>query len=184
MRGVRQRRVVLGVRFPRSRETAVLGKTLERVVPDSVEQVVARVRAPERDGHDRLVDEGAEQLDDGHLVEPVLAAGGDERRRGRTTAVHRDLVEQRLLVRVQEVVAPLDERRERGTAGVRCRPVAEQLQAAPDEGEDLRKTEHVHPRGCELDREREAVHETADLGGEQRRRPSARSPAAPRARGR
>ena len=90
----------------------------------------------------------------------------DERSERRTASVHRDMVEQRLLVRVQEVVAPLDERREGGAAGVRRRLIAEQLQAPRDEGEDLRKTEHVDPRGGELDREREAVHETADLGGE------------------
>jgi hypothetical protein len=76
------------------------------------------------------------------------------------------MVEQRLLVRVQEVIAPLDECREGGAPGVRRRLIAEQLQAARDEGEDLRKAEHVDPRGGELDREREAVHEPADLGSE------------------
>ena len=157
---------MLRVRFPRSHEAAAFGKAVERIVPNRVEQVVARVGARERDGDDGLVDERAEQLDHCHLVEAVVGACLDECGERRTASVHRDMVEQRLLVRVQEVVAPLDERREGGAAGIGGRPIAEQLQAPRDEGEDLRETEHVDPRGGELDREREAVHETADLGGE------------------
>ena len=101
-----------------------------------------------------LVDERAEQLDHRHLVEPVVGARGDERAERRTASVHRDMVEQGLLVRMQEVVAPLDERPERGTARIGGRPIVEELQAAPDEGEDLREPEHVDPRSGELDRER------------------------------
>ena len=78
-RCVGERREVLGVRPPGGGETAALGKTLERVVPHRVEQVVARVGARERDGEDRLVDQHAEQLDHGRLVQPVLAVDGDER---------------------------------------------------------------------------------------------------------
>ena len=66
----------------------------------------------------------AEQLDHGHLVEPVVGARRDECGERRTASVDRDLVEQGLLVRVQEVVAPLDERPERGAAGVRGRLIA------------------------------------------------------------
>ena len=164
--GVRQRGEVLRVRFPGSREAAAFGKALERIVPHRVEQVVACVGARERDRDDRLVDERAEQLDHRHLVEPVLGARGHERGERRTASMNRNVVEQGLLVRMQEVVAPLDEGPERGPARIGGRPIVEELQAPPDEREELREPEHVDPRGGELDREREAVDETADLGGE------------------
>ena len=135
-------------------QPAALGKTLERVVAHRVEQVVARVGARERDRDDGLVDERPEQLDHGHLVETVVGARRDECGERRTASVHRDMVEQGLLVRMQEVVAPFDECPERGTARIRGRPLVEELEAAPDEGEELREPEHVDPRSGELDRER------------------------------
>ena len=42
----------------------------------------------------------------------------------------------------------------------------EELEAPLDQGEELREPEHVDARSGEFDREREAVDETADLGGE------------------
>ena len=96
----------------------------------------------------------AEQLDHGHLVETVVGAGRDERGERRTASVHRDLVEQGLLVRMQEVVAPLDECPERGAGRVGGGLIVEQLEAASDEGEDLGETQHIDPRSGELDRER------------------------------
>ena len=154
------------MRLPRSHEAAAFGKALECVIPNRVEHVVAGVGARKRDGDDGLVDERAEQLHHRHLIESVVGARLDERTERRTASVHRDVVEQRLFVRMQEVVAPLDERREGGAPGVRRRLIAEQLKAAADEGEDLCEPEHVYPRSSELDRERDAVHETADLGSD------------------
>ena len=81
-------------------------------------------------------------------------------------SMNRNVVEQGLLVRMEKVVAPLDERPECGTARIGRRPIVEELQAPPDECEELREPEHVDPRGGELDREREAVDESADLRGE------------------
>ena len=130
---VGERREVLGVRPPGGGEAAALGKTLERVVTHRVEQVVARTFGGERHREDRLVDEHAEEVRDRRLVEPFARTDGVERRQRRAAAVHRDLVEQRLLVRVQEVVAPLHERPERGAARVRRRPVAKQPEAALDD---------------------------------------------------
>ena len=151
---VGQCRVVLRVGLLRRGQTAALGKTLERVVADRVEQVVARVGARERDRDDGLVDERPEQLDHGHLVETVVGARRDECGERRTASVHRDMVEQGLLVRMQEVVAPFDECPERGTPRIRGRPLVEEIEAAPDEGDELREPEHVDPRSGELDRER------------------------------
>ena len=67
--------------------------------------------------------------------------------------MHRHLVEEGLLVRMQEVVAPFHERPERG-AGIRGRPLVEEIEAALDEGDEFRDAEHVDPRSRELYRER------------------------------
>ena len=75
-RCVGERREVLGVRPPGGGETAVLGKTLERVLPHRVEQVVARTFGGERHGEDRLVDQHAEQVRHGRLVEPFARTDG------------------------------------------------------------------------------------------------------------
>ncbi|HEX6578680.1 MAG TPA: hypothetical protein VF082_09960 [Jiangellaceae bacterium] len=77
--------------------------------------------------------------------------------------MYRDLVEQRLLVRMQEVMAPLHERGDGRAGRVGCRPVAEELEAVLDEGKDLREAEDVGARGRELDREGQPVDLAADL---------------------
>ena len=79
---VGKRRVVLRVGLLRRGQPAALGQTLERVVADGVEHVVARVGTRERNRDDRLVDECPEQLDHRHLVETVVGARRDERGRG------------------------------------------------------------------------------------------------------
>jgi hypothetical protein len=76
------------------------------------------------------------------------------------------LLEQRLLVPVQEVVAPFHEPLQRGAGRIRGRAVAQQLRATLEDGDELRETEHVHARGCELDRQRQPVDAPGDLGGE------------------
>ena len=77
-----------------------------------------------------------------------------------------ELLEQRLLVPVQEVVAPFHELLQRGAARVGGGAVAQERRAALEDGDDLREPEHVHARGGELDRERQAVHAPGDLRGE------------------
>ena len=51
--------------------------------------------------------------------------------------MHGEQLEQRLLVGVQQVVAPLDERRQRHPGLVRHRLAVEQPKAALDQGEEL-----------------------------------------------
>ncbi len=74
-----------------------------------------------------------------------------------------ELLEQRLLVPVQEVVAPFHELLQCGAARVGGRAVAKERGAAVEDGDELREPEHVHTRGGELDRERQAVHPPGDL---------------------
>jgi hypothetical protein len=86
-----------------------------------------------------LVDERGKELDHRHLVQPAVGARGDEWGERGASPVHRDMMEQGLLVHMEEVVAPLDERPERATARIRGRPLAEELQAVRDEGVELRE---------------------------------------------
>ena len=161
-----QRGEVLRVRPPRGGQAAALGQALERVVADGVEQVVARFFAREGDRDDRLVDERGEQVVDRCLVESVVFSDGEQRGARRAASVHRELVQQRLLVWVQELVAPVHERVEGGADRVGWRPVAEQREVALDERAELFEPEDVDARGGELEREREPVHPAGDLGGE------------------
>ncbi len=162
-RRVGERREVLRVRPPGSGETAAFGETHQRVLLHGVQQVVARAVVGERYGEDRLVDQHAEQVSHGCLVESVACPDGDQRRQRRAAPMHSDLVEQRLLVGMQQVVAPLHERREGRAGRVGCRPVAEELEAVLDEGKDLREAEDVGARGGELDRKGQPVDLAADL---------------------
>ena len=84
----------------------------------------------------------------------MVGARRDECGERRTASVYRDMVEQGLLVGMQEVVAPFDECPKRGTPRIRGRPLVEKIEAAPDEGDELREPEHVDPRSGELYGER------------------------------
>ena len=75
----------------------------------------------------------------------------------------RELVEQRLLVAVEQVVAPVEHLLE-AARGVRRLPVVG-FEPALEQGEELREPEHVHTGSGELDRERKTVEPSADLGG-------------------
>ena len=163
---VGQRREVFGVRAAGGGEPAALGETLEHVLADRVEHVVAGGAARERGRHDRLVDQRGNEIRDGRLVEAVPRCERDERRQGRAAAVDGKLLEQRLLVPVQEVVAPFHEPLQRRAARVGGRAVTQERRAPLEDGDELPEPEHVHARGGELDRERQAVHPPDDLGGE------------------
>ena len=163
---VGQCREVFGVRAAGGGEPAALGETLEHVLADRVEHVVAGGAAGERGRHDRLVDQRCNEIRDGRLVEAVPRCERDERRQGRAAAVNGQLLEQRLLVPVQKVVAPFHEPLQRGAGRVGGRAVTQERRAPLENGDELRETEHVHARGGELDRERQSVDAPGNLGSE------------------
>ena len=109
LRRIGQRREVLGVRLPRGGETAAFVQTLEHVLADGVEQVVPSLAIGEGDGDDRLVDQRAQQVGDRWLVKAVASGDSEQRRQRSPSPVHGELVEQRLLVDVQQVIAPVHE---------------------------------------------------------------------------
>ena len=96
-------------------------------------------------------------------LRPCVAATAASDGEGRASAVNGKLLEQRLLVPVQEVVAPFHELLQRGAARVGGRAVAQERRAALEDGDELREPEHVHPGGGELDRQRQPVHPPDDL---------------------
>ena len=77
-----------------------------------------------------------------------------------------ELLQQRLLVAVQEVVAPVHELLQCGARRIGSRAVAQERRAPLEDGDELRQPEHVHARRGELDPERQAVHPPDDLGSE------------------
>ena len=139
-------------------------ETLERVLANGGEQVVPRFTPGKGHRDDGLVDERAEQIDHGRLVQLMLGACGDERRKRRATVVHGELMEQCLLVGVQEVVAPRQQGPQRAR-GVRRPLFAEEEREPPlQDGEELGEAEHVGARSRELDRQRKPVQAPGDLG--------------------
>ena len=162
-RAVGQRREVLRVCLSGSVEAAALLQLRECVLADGVEQVVARLALGERRQDDRFVDQCLKQVGDHRLVELVGRSDGEQRRE-RGAAVHGKLVQQRLLVAVQKLVAPFDEAAESVAARLGADPVLEQREAALDDRVELREAEHVDAGGGELDRQRQPVHAARDVG--------------------
>ena len=108
----------------------------------------------------------ANEIRDGRLVEAVRRGDRASDGERRAAAVDGELLEQRLLVPVQEVVAPIHELLQRGAARVGCRAFAQERGAALEDGGELREPEHVDARGGELDRQRKPIHPAGDLRGE------------------
>ena len=78
---------------------------------------------------------------------------------------HGEAREQVLLGRREQVVAPRDRRAQRPLPlGRRPRAAGEQGQPLLEPFEQGRRREHLHARGSQLDRERQAVEAPADLG--------------------
>ena len=117
------------------------------------------------DPQQALVDERRQALEE---VEPELRAGSH-------TAVadfrlepadeDRDPREERLLDRVEEVVAPVDRAAQRLLAGRQvARPAGQDREALPQPREEGLRREQLDPGGCQLDREREPIEARAQLG--------------------
>ncbi len=142
------------------------------VVLESLLGVLAdRLEEPERHGlaglggdDQGLADELAEDVEHAERID--IAVGGDRLGRGEVEAAreHRETGEHGSFVVVELVVGPVD----RGAQGlVAARAPAyragEKPEALVEALRDLRRSEHLGPRGRELDRERDAVQSSADL---------------------
>jgi len=80
-----------------------------------------------------------------------------------------ELYEERLLVRPEQAVAPVDRRAKRLLSRRQiARAAGEELEALLQPGEQRPRGEELRPGGGELDREREPVETDADLGNRRR----------------
>ena len=84
---------------------------------------------------------------------------------GEAADEHAEAREQGLLVGAQQVVAPLDRRAQRAVAVRQVgRAALEEVEPAAEPGHDRPRREHDDPRGGELQRQRQAPEEDAELG--------------------
>ena len=155
------REEVLGVPAPDSSASPLDLQALERVRADRLQHREARLAV----GlfllaEQAVVDQRREPGED------VLAAadglGGVERAAAGEDGEAR---EERLLVRAEQVVAPVDRRAERLLAGGQvARAAGEEVEALLEPREQRLRREQLRARGRELDRERQPVEADADLG--------------------
>ena len=114
-----------------------------------------------------VVGQRREPVDDVEVVSADALRGLE----GAAAGEHREPHEQALLVRLEQVVAPVDRRAERALAlGCVARAALEQLQTVVEPLQQSRRRQDADPRGGELDRKRQPVE-----GLCRSRRPVARS---------
>ena len=137
-----------------------LVEPLERILADRVEHAEAAAAPPPNQA---LLDERLEDVELG-------VAYGLRRVERKAAGEHRQPPEELLLVRLEQLVAPLDRRAQRALArrGV-ARGAGEERQAPVEPGEQLLRIEQREARRRELDRERKPVEPAADLADCRRR---------------
>ncbi len=147
------------------RRLAGLVEPFARVEANRLEQAVAPLAPAFVRGDERLLDEPREHVGAAGHVEPV--AGADRLDGGELEAAGEDgePAEEHPLVGLEQVVAPLERRRER-LLPRRRRAVAraEQAEAVVEPLGDRRRAERSQPARGELERERQAVEPEADAG--------------------
>ena len=142
---------------------ARLREARRRELADGLQHPVPDVVALGVDLHQRLVDEPRQQVE--HRVRVDLVVGGDRLGRGdgEPARERRQASHQHALLRVQQIVAPRDRRLERLLARHRsARATGEEAEAVVEPVGDAPRVHHAHPRGSQLDRERQPVDATAD----------------------
>ncbi len=138
---------------------------LARELADRLELPVARAEIALVDHHQRLLDERRQQIEHVDRVERLAAAY--RLRRVEIEAADEDgqSLQQPLLGLLQHVVRPRDERAQRLLALEQHAPAAGQkLEAVLQPLVDVLDGHRAHPRGGELERERNAFEARAELG--------------------
>ena len=162
---VGDREEVLGVPAPDLVGLAARLEPLERVGADRLQHREARLAV----GllllaEQAVVDQRREAGQDARAAADRL--GGLERAAADEDGEPR---EERLLVRPEQRVAPVDRRAQRLLArGQVARAAGEQVEALLEPGEQRLRREQLRARGRQLDRERQAVEPDADLGDRRR----------------
>ena len=117
------------------------------------------------DRDERLLDETRERVCDRHRLEAVARADLFTRLQLEAAGEDREPAEQQLLVRLEEVVAPLERRGQRLLPRRRrMAAAAQQAEAVVEPGGDRRGAQRSEPGSGELERERQAVEAKTDPG--------------------
>ena len=143
---------------------ATLDQPLGRVLPDRLQQAVARVAVgPAGHQHQRLVHQPRQQIERPELVGAICE---DPRRDLERPAAdeHRQHAQQPLLLGGELVVAPLDRRLQRLLPRQRGLAAGQQPEAIVQLAANLLDREQLHAGGRELQRQRDAVEPAADVG--------------------
>ena len=138
---------------------------LEPVLPHGLEQPIARHAVAGLHGDERLVHERGDAVEDVLRLERLARADRLRRVEREAAEEHREPAQQHLLPLAEQPVAPFHRRAERAMPRQRGAAAArEQLECVVQPAGDLLRRQHAHARGGQLDRERDAVEATADLG--------------------
>ena len=171
--------VVPGHRVPDAHRVTPFGEPLPAVLGERLQQGEAHA-AGHRDGdHQRLVDQRPKMVGDVGGGDLVVGAHHFGRRQVAAAGEHREPFEDALLVVEQELVAPIDDGTQRLLSGQgRARPARQQAEPIVEPRGDLGERERPGTGRRQLDRQRQPVEPSADLGDDTRRRParSARQP--------
>jgi hypothetical protein len=132
---------------------ALTGEPLARVLADRLEHPVALVRETDQ----ALLDERLQRVEVG--VRDLL--GGFE---GAAPGEHGESSNEALVFLGKKVVAPGDRRTQRLLACIGVPASPEQIESLGEAFEDLRRGERFRAGGGELDRERQVVEASAELG--------------------
>ena len=145
--------------------SAASTRRFARVLADRLEQSVPVVAAVVVDLDERLVDEARQEIEHGVLDDEfAVARDGLCRLDGEATGEHGESPQHRLLVLVEEVVAPGHRRLERLLARHRGAGAArEQPEAVVEPFGDPPRVHHANPRRRQLDGEREPIDPAADV---------------------
>ena len=132
---------------------------------DRLEQAVAIAAVAVFDRDERLLDEPREHVGDLARVEVVARAHVLDRLELEAAREDRQAPEQRPLVGLEQLVAPLERRGQRLLPRRRrMAPAAQEAEAVVEARADRRRAQRAEPRGRELERERQPVEAEADAG--------------------
>ena len=146
-------------RLPRCLE-ALVG-----ILPDDLREAVARLRRIRLGEHERSVHEPSQEVQHVRFVDRPARADGLGRLEAEATGEDREAAKERLLVRGEQVVAPVHGRPERLVARHRDAAAARQeTEAVIQAGRDLLHRQRPEASRGQFEGERDAIKAATDLG--------------------
>ena len=160
---VRQARAPNGRAAPPARPLAGLVEAFARVHANRLQQTITAPAPASPDGDERLLREAREEVGDFREVETVAGADLLGRLELEAAGEDREPAEEHPLVRLEEIVAPLERRAQRLLARRAARlPARRRRNRSSSRSAIARRAEGPDPAGRELERKRQAVEAKAD----------------------